>query len=293
MTEEWINQATSLSRKADGRYLTAQESRALDAGNRLLELLPVAEQIAQPGISGFRVAAIAVGASGAIYFGANLEFPGSNLLYTVHAEQAAVLNARIHGEIWIRLIAVSAPPCGRCRQFLNEIQGAEDVEILTETVKPARLAEWLPHSFGPTNLAVTSGMLTPRENPIAAPAGPLDDLVQRAWEAARHCYAPYTEVYAAIALLFRDGLIITGQSIENAAFNPSLLPLQSALVDVALRGLQAAEIATAALVQAANGLVDHEASTRELLAAVAPRAQLKVTTLPAEAPISTRRSAEP
>jgi len=293
MTNEWIEQVASLSQKPDGRYLTAQESRDLSAGGRLLDLLPCAKQIAQPGISGFRVGAVAVAASDAIYFGANFEFPGAGLLYTVHAEQAVALNARIHGETRIKQIAVSAPPCGRCRQFLNEIEGGEDIEIITKTAKPARLAEWLPHSFGPADLKVTGGMLTPRENPIATLGGAFDDLAQQAWEAARHCHAPYTNVYAAIALRFRGGSIVTGQSIENAAFNPSLLPLQSALVNVALRGLQAAAIETAVLVQTANGIVNHEPTTRELLAAVASRARLKVVPLRAEPLNPTRRAGEP
>jgi homodimeric cytidine deaminase len=222
MTNEWIEQVASLSQKPDGRYLTAQESRDLSAGGRLLDLLPCAKQIAQPGISGFRVGAVAVAASDAIYFGANFEFPGAGLLYTVHAEQAVALNARIHGETRIKQIAVSAPPCGRCRQFLNEIEGGEDIEIITKTAKPARLAEWLPHSFGPADLKVTGGMLTPRENPIATLGGAFDDLAQQAWEAARHCYAPYTNVYAAIALRFRGGAIHRECRLQSIAAAPAV-----------------------------------------------------------------------
>jgi cytidine deaminase len=279
MSDDWIKQAASLSRKSNGLYLSPQEARRSKASGRLLELLPIAEQIACPGISGFRVGAVAVGASGAIYFGANLEFPGSSLLHTVHAEQAAVLNARTHGESHIKKLAVSALPCGRCRQFLSELERGPDIEIITTTAKPARLAEWFPKPFGPADLKIEGGFFAPRENPIATPAEPLDDLAEQAFEAARRCYAPYTAAYAGIALQFPDGSAVTGPYIENAAFNPSLLPLQSALVDVALHGLQAVDIRTAVLVQAASGLVDHEASTRELLAAAASQGRLSMITL--------------
>ena len=258
------------------------EARHLKASGRLLDLLTIAEQVARPGISGFCVGAAAVGASGAIYFGANLEFPGAGLLYTVHAEQAAVLNARIHGESHINQLAVSAPPCGRCRQFLNELERGADIDIVTKVAEPSRLVEWLPNPFGPADLNIEAGFFTPHDNPIAAPTEPLDDLAEQAFEAARRCYAPYTAAYAAIALQFPDGSAVTGPYIENAAFHPSLLPLQSALVDMALHGLKAADIRTAVLIQAASELVDHEASTRELLATVAPRANLTVITLRAE-----------
>ena len=38
------------------------------------------------------------GASGALYLGANIEFPGEGLGQTVHAEQAALSNAFMHDE---------------------------------------------------------------------------------------------------------------------------------------------------------------------------------------------------
>ena len=44
------------------------------------------------------VGAVALGLSGALYAGANLEFLGQSLSLSVHAEQAAVYNAWVHGE---------------------------------------------------------------------------------------------------------------------------------------------------------------------------------------------------
>ena len=62
--------------------------------------------------------------SGNLYFGANYEFPGQALSFTVHAEQAATMHAISFGETGIDLLAVSAAPCGYCRQFLNELTTA-------------------------------------------------------------------------------------------------------------------------------------------------------------------------
>src|SRR4030081_3775653 len=104
---------------ADAQARAAE--RALSLEQLVLELLPWAEAYTSPPISNFRVGAIALGRSGALYAGANLEFPGQSLSFTVHAEQAAVYNAWLHGETGVTLIASTAHPCGYCRQFLNEL----------------------------------------------------------------------------------------------------------------------------------------------------------------------------
>jgi Cytidine and deoxycytidylate deaminase zinc-binding region len=59
----------------------------------MLALIPQAQSAAIPPISKFFVGAIALGASGSIYFGANYEFVGQALSFTVHAEQAATAHA--------------------------------------------------------------------------------------------------------------------------------------------------------------------------------------------------------
>src|SRR2546429_6390861 len=101
----------------------------------MLELLPEAQSHARPVLSGYRVGAIVRGTSGALYLGANLEFPGQSLNQTVHAEQAALSNAFMHDEPGIEAIAVSAAPCGHCRQFLYEFS-ERDIQILLPGVAP-------------------------------------------------------------------------------------------------------------------------------------------------------------
>ena len=87
----------------------------------MLDLLPFAALYAEPVISNFKVGAVAQGLNGNLYFGANIEFKSEALSCTVHAEQAAAMNAWMQGETGLSALAVSAAPCGYCRQFLFEI----------------------------------------------------------------------------------------------------------------------------------------------------------------------------
>ena len=68
--------------------------------------------------------AVALGASGRIFFGVNLEFARLPLYNSVHAEQFLVVNALHHGERELRKLAVSEAPCGHCRQFYSELSCA-------------------------------------------------------------------------------------------------------------------------------------------------------------------------
>jgi len=96
----------------------------------MLALVPQAETFARPPISNFFVGAVSQGASGSLYFGANYEFVGQALSFTVHGEQAATAHAIASGEIGMQRLAVSAAPCGYCRQFLYELDTAATLQIL-------------------------------------------------------------------------------------------------------------------------------------------------------------------
>jgi cytidine deaminase len=76
----------------------------------------------------FFVGTVALGSSGSIYFGANYEFPGQALSFTVHGEQAATAHAISCGESGMQMLAVSAAPCGYCRQFLYELTSDSPAE---------------------------------------------------------------------------------------------------------------------------------------------------------------------
>ena len=228
----------------------------------IVALLPKAAALARPPISNFKVGAVARGASGKLYFGTNVEFAGEALSFTVHAEQSAVVNAWMSGESGIDLVATSAAPCGYCRQFLNELATAGEL-IVVMPGESRRLAELLPSSFGPRDLGITGGLLQRDDHGLTIDER--DDLAQAALAAANLSYAPYSKSYAGVALRTRDGVLVSGAYAENAAFNPSLSPLQAALSQLNLRGGQWSDIAECALVR-----VDalHDNATRVVLAAI-------------------------
>ena len=62
------------------------------------------------------------------------------------------------------------------------------------------------------------------------------EAVAAALEAARRSYSPYTRCPSAVALITPGG-IHSGGIIENAAHNPSLQPLQAALIQARMHGI--------------------------------------------------------
>ena len=216
----------------------------------LTDLLPWAASFASAPVSGFTVGAVVRGRSGALYAGTNFEFARLPLSASVHAEQAALANASLHGERGVDLLAVSASPCGHCRQFLNELDNASRLRILIPEKAPATLAELLPASFGPSDLGITGRLLDTDHHALTAAVS--DDLAAAALAAANASYAPYTRTYAGVALRLRDGTLATGRYAECAAYNPSLPAFQAALVDLGLRRAGFDTIADAVLVEAAG-----------------------------------------
>jgi cytidine deaminase len=254
---------------------------------------------AQPAISGYSVGAVALGSSGALYFGANLEFPGESLIYTVHAEQAAIVNAWGNGEDGVTMLAVSAAPCGYCRQFLWELVTASQLQILLPNLPAQPLSYYLPNAFGPSDLGVTAGLLAPRHHKLILDRASLgrtsldqpsldqasaNPVLTAALAAANRSYAPYTSeahpnagkaCYAGVALKTADGSIFSGSYGENAAYNPAIQPMEAALIQMNLCGRYTHPITEAVLVQARmagqrgpNPLCDQERASRNVLATV-------------------------
>ena len=168
--------------------------------------------------------AVGLGQSGRNYLGFNLEFPGLGLEQTVHAEQAVVALAHAQGERRLLSLLTSAPPCGFCRQFLRELQSQP-----WPKVGELALEEWLPQSFGPEDLGIHHGLLEQALPPLAE---------AQAEGAARRSWSPYSKTLAGVVIHCTENQSFCGSYLENAAFNPSLGPLQYALVQVRSAGLQ-------------------------------------------------------
>lgn len=199
-------------------------------------LVSYALEYASPNVSGYRAGAVARGATtGALYFGANLELANMPTSLTLHAEQAAVNNAWLHGEAAISDLALSAAPCGFCRQFLRELPGALDLVIHAPGIGPRRLADLLPDSFGPDDLGAVGALMMPQYRSLTVQRSGIDELIATALHAAGASYAPYSHSYAGVALATPGG-VFEGRYAENAALNPSMLAVQSALVMWRLAG---------------------------------------------------------
>lgn len=240
----------------------------------MLGLLRTAQGYAHAPISNFHVGAVVLGASGDLHLGANLEFPGQGLGCSVHAEQAALANACRHAEQGVTALAVTAAPCGHCRQFLYELVPDGNLRILVERGRPATLAELLPFAFGPLDLGAKTGAFPVWRTALAS-SGAADVAATAAVAAASSAHAPYTQSLSGVALVMKSGRVYTGSYLENAAFNPSLPPLQAALVALRFAGEPFAGIERAVLAELEGATISQRGATAAALAALVPAARLE------------------
>lgn len=252
--------------------LLATEQKSLSAV--MLGLLPLARTYSHPPISNYRVGVVARGESGSLYLGFNIEFSGHALGFAVHGEQAALSGAYMHGESGVPALAVTAAPCGHCRQFMNELSPDGEIEILVEGTAPMKLSALLPMAFGPKDLGRKQGALPIRETNLHFPATS-DALVQGAFDAARNSYAPYSGANSGVAIGTHSGRMYRGSYIENVAFNPSLSPLQTALVQMIVAGEEYAAISRVVLAEIANAKISQKSVTLAVLSAIAPSVRLE------------------
>ncbi len=241
----------------------------------MLQLLPLAQSHAHPPISNYFVGAVASGTSGSLYFGQNIEIPGNPLGLAVHAEQSAIANAYMSGEEGIDAIAVRGSPCGHCRQFLSEASLEMSMRVLTPKTPEMKLSDLLPNAFGPRNLGSKQGAFPIKRLHLSLVPESTDPLVLEALKAAGQAYAPYSLSPSGAALVTSNGRVFAGSYIENAAFNPSLPPLQAALAGYFAAGQNSGEIQRAVLVESAKSAISQHTTTKSTLAAFAPAAHLE------------------
>ncbi|KAM5547418.1 cytidine deaminase 1-like [Rosa sericea] len=278
------------------------ESAAKQEGLTVVQLLPSfvesAKDLARVPISKFPVGAVGYGSSGRVFFGVNLEFPGLPLHYSVHAEQFLVTNLSIQSEPRLEYVAVSAAPCGHCRQFFQEIRRAQEIKILITSAGPeddtscgqfSPLRHLLPHRFGPEDLLDEDVplVLEKHNNGLSFSNKPetfsnksptfSDDLINHALEAANRSHAPYSLCPSGVAILDGEGKIYKGWYMESAAYNPSMGPVRAALVDYIVSGGGGyEEIVAAVLVEKEGALVKQEQTARLLLQTISPKVEFRV-----------------
>ncbi len=244
---------------------TIKQRTQLNDDALALVLLPLAAACAVTPLSAFNVGAIARGNSGHWYFGANMEFAGIPLQQTVHAEQSAITHAWLKNETSLDAITVNYTPCGHCRQFMNELNSGTALRIMLPDRPAATLGDYLPAAFGPHDLAIETRLFDPVDHGYIVTGDPL---TQAAIQAANRSHAPYSQAHSGVALEMRSGAHYTGRYVENVAFNPSLPPLQAALIRLNMHGEDCRHIKRAVLVESADARIQQCAMTQITLASL-------------------------
>ena len=229
-------------------------------------LLPMAAACSLAPISKFYVGAVARGVSGNLYFGANMEFLGAPMQQTIHAEQCAVTHAWLRGEKALASITVNYTPCGHCRQFMNELNTGTKLAINLPGRQAATLGDYLPDAFGPRDLDIKT-LLMDEENHNLSLAN-ADELTLAALDAANRSHAPYSHAYSGVALEAEAGTVYSGRYAENAAFNPSLPPLQAALILMNVSGKDVLRTRRAVLVETEDAVFSQWDATQATLHAL-------------------------
>lgn len=285
----------------------------------VLHLLPTivrtSQKLSRVPISNFAVAAAGLCADGRIFVGVNLEFPGLPLHHSVHAEQFLITNLSLYPQSRLENVVVSAYPCGHCRQFLQEIRGAPNIQILVlqndggndkldqingcpdddgnASFKP--LSYFLPHRFGPDDLLDKDVplILETQENSLVLGTDEINEngnlcngfsalkereLVSAALEAANRSHAPYSRCPSGVALIDDQGQIYKGSYMESAAYNPSIGPAQAAVIAyvAAGRGGGYDKIVGAVLVEKEGAVVKQEDTVRLFFNTVSPKCDFHV-----------------
>ncbi|KAL8456527.1 hypothetical protein ACS0TY_034660 [Phlomoides rotata] len=289
----------------------------------LPHLVPSAQSLARPPISNYHVGAVGLGSDGRIFVGVNVEFPGLPLHHSVHAEQFLLTNLAVHRCPRLLSLAVSAAPCGHCRQFFQELRHSSSLQILVtgeenwvdntqplEHVSPdfKPLTDFLPNPFGPHDLLDQETPLLLENHANGLDLLPPDDahidlnsinltngdedpcklsngnyetseslLEEAALEAANNAHAPYSGCPSGVALMDCQGKVYKGSYVESAAYNPSLGPVQAALVAYIAGGGGGYErIVAAAVVEMEGSKVRQEDTARMLLKVISPKCKLRV-----------------
>lgn len=184
------------------------------------DLLKLATCFSVAPISGFYVGAIAVGKSGNLYLGANMEFQGVPLSASLHAEQSAILNAWMHEEREVFALHVSETPCGHCRQFMRELSNPSNLKIHCKG-QTFQIEDLLPVAFG-ENRKEGYGLLDSNGTNLEPDKIKSESQAQLAINAAQRSYTPYSHLPEGFVAQCLDGHSFSGRAAESIAFNPSV-----------------------------------------------------------------------
>lgn len=200
--------------------------------------------------SNFQVGAAVLTEDGNVYIGANSELKYNDLLLTVHAEGSSVHHALLENpQSPVVKIAINEAPCGYCRQFLSELVTADRLQVITQTGTNL-LSDLLPYKFGPSDLGMTTSLYKfPKYDLVVSSTSPdtatttYKDQIAKALDVANMSYSPYTDSPMSTIVEFKDGSLYKGLYIENAAYNPTIGSITTALNQAFLYGKKIDDVA--------------------------------------------------
>eukprot|EP00659_Diplonema_papillatum_P016971 gene16971-26039_t len=179
------------------------------------------------------------------YLGINLEL--NDLRISMHGEQSAVHSAISDGALPpYEKLAVSAAPCGLCRQFLVET-GSKGMTVVVEGMPSIPLATLLPEAFTPETVGQPYiGKVPARAAASQAATGCV--LARAAYDACvQLSHSSWVDSPAAVSLLAGGGAVATGVFVESVAHNPTVNPAVAACNKALLSGLSLAGVTKAAI----------------------------------------------
>ena len=174
------------------------------------------------------------------------------------------------------------------RQWLNEFVNASELRVIgAQSTGDRKLSQLFPSAFGPDNLGNACPLLQQQGGcPVPPPAPTGANLEALAWHAAKHAYAPYTKGISGVAISARSpaGAMVQawGGVLENAAFDPTVDPMQVALIDLITKGVSdySAIVAVVHAEPNATTVTRYLARSRALAAAIAPAATFSYSATP-------------
>ncbi|MCX7300591.1 MAG: cytidine deaminase [Rhodobacterales bacterium] len=240
----------------------------------MCHLVQAARTWAQPPISDFFVGTVGRDTTGDLILGCNLEFPGTTLAFTVHGEGFVITRAFQLGRTITTLALGEAHPCAHCRQYISEFAAVRDMVLIDRIGQRLTMAQLYPWPFDPGYLGKAGAVPGALSFPGLTPAALIPESLLSAGQGA---WTPYSCCPGAVLLTLTDGTEITGAAIESVSFNPTIQPIQSALIALLAHDRTPSEIATATLGTVKGGAVDYTAPTTELLTRIVP--QVPLTTI--------------
>ena len=253
------------------------------SNKHLCSLLETARKHSFAPITGYHVGTVVLTDQNEIYLGANIEIMDCGLGQSIHAEQSAIIRVLHKGQA-VKKIAVQKAPCAFCRQFMAELHNAFKIEILLPDNTNLSLNELYPLPFHPLDLEISaippfnSKWQIVNKEPLNLLEQSVKDLLIKRFSIS---HSPYTNSPGAVVLQTKSGQIYGGSYFENVAFNPSVEPIRSALVELVHNGGNMQEIVKVFCLKTNGRNVDHVKTMQLFLSTL--KNTVEVTTIEVEA----------